>query len=136
MCLRLIDSGQPYLGIHVLPTPCSCLSITLYCLHLLTLDRCATLDVVFTRAVYGAATEPRVLCARPSLGSTRGTLVSRHARHDTAEIVEYSYPTSNTSLTSIRLIRGNKLLKFNCHLVSFHCFVSPCPSWSVGKDPP
>ena len=81
MCLQLFDSGHPYLDIYVLPTPCSCLSITLYCLHLLMLDSCATLDVVFTRVVYGAATEPRAPRVRPSLGCvTRCALVSRRAK--------------------------------------------------------
>ena len=76
----------------------------------LRLDGNTALEEVFTRAVYGAATEPRVLCARPSLGSTRGALVSRHARHDTAEMVEYPHPTPNPLWTSIHLIRGDNLL--------------------------
>jgi len=59
----------------------SSLYVTWYCSHVLKLDSCATLDVVFTRAVYGAATEPRAPCVRPSLGCvTRCALVSRLAK--------------------------------------------------------
>ena len=73
MSLRLFDLGRPYIDIHALLTPGSCLSITLYCLHLLTLDTCAILDVVFTRVVYGAATEPRVPCVWPTPGKSLGS---------------------------------------------------------------